>query len=436
MFGDEVRHALVVGLAKRGVESVEREDQGALCGVRDHHASLCRRRVARFAQNAFNPHRLVQQIRTGLALEADEAIQIEHVARRARVREIGELERGDRDFVRDFFELRRRKVAADLGFGDPCARFVHGHFDQIGQAQHAAGARLERFAVGAVHRAEADVFERRSLGVARERGGAKHLLEMVGLALIDDVKTQIRIDLLSPLDDGREIRRAVHRRPFRRDDEQRRRERGVDHAAVVEFLLFGFAAGDVHDQSALVLHEEPFGAQIGHHVRNVRIGVRFAVPEVEIDIEGVEVTLLRRHRQRTVMRPDLAIAGGARLQARGRFAGAVAKRVVVLRAGRGLRIDRLQIVERDRVELRARFTRRRRVGIDRREAFFEVRDQKPHLEAPVAEMRIAPHAVAAEAEQPLDALADDRRAQMAHMHRLGDVGTAVIDDDASRCLHR
>ena len=40
-------------------------------------------------------------------------------------------------------------------------------------------------------------------------------------------------------------------------------------------------------------------------------------------------------------------------------------------------------------------------------------DEQAHLEAPVAEMRVAPDLVAAKAEHALDAFADDRRAQMA-----------------------
>ncbi len=54
-------------------------------------------------------------------------------------------------------------------------------------------------------------------------------------------------------------------------------------------------------------------------------------------------------------------------------------------------------------------------------------DQQAHLEAPVAEVGVAHHLVAAEAVQALDRLADDRGAQVAHVHRLGDVGAAVVD---------
>jgi len=43
-------------------------------------------------------------------------------------------------------------------------------------------------------------------------------------------------------------------------------------------------------------------------------------------------------------------------------------------------------------------------------------------------MHIARYLPAIGAEQALQAVADDGRTQMAHMHGFGDVGTAEIDD--------
>ena len=60
---------------------------------------------------------------------------------------------------------------------------------------HAAGAGLERLAVGPVHGAEADVLELRAAVQVRLVRGAKHLLEMPVLALIDDIKNEIGIVL-------------------------------------------------------------------------------------------------------------------------------------------------------------------------------------------------------------------------------------------------
>ncbi len=65
---------------------------------------------------------------------------------------------------------------------------------------------------------------------------------------------------------------------------------------------------------------------------------------------------------------------------------------------------------------------------------FERGDEEPHLEAPVAEVRVAPHLVAAKPEDALDALADDRRAQVTDVHGLRHVRPAVVDDHAALVL--
>ncbi len=44
-------------------------------------------------------------------------------------------------------------------------------------------------------------------------------------------------------------------------------------------------------------------------------------------------------------------------------------------------------------------------------------------------MGVAQHLVAAEAEDALERLADDRGTQVAHMHRLGHIGPAIVDQD-------
>ncbi len=57
-------------------------------------------------------------------------------------------------------------------------------------------------------------------------------------------------------------------------------------------------------------------------------------------------------------------------------------------------------------------------------------DQQAHLQAPVAEVGVADHGVAPEAVDALDRFADDRGAQMPHVHFLGDIGSAIVDEDA------
>ena len=65
---------------------------------------------------------------------------------------------------------------------------------------------------------------------------------------------------------------------------------------------------------------------------------------------------------------------------------------------------------------------------------FEFGDELAHLQAPIAEMHVADHLVADEAEHARERVADDERAQMAGMHGLGDVRAAEVDDDGLRVL--
>ena len=54
-------------------------------------------------------------------------------------------------------------------------------------------------------------------------------------------------------------------------------------------------------------------------------------------------------------------------------------------------------------------------------------NQLAHLQAPIAQMDIADHLPAIGAIKPLQAIADDGGTQMTHMHGLGDIGAAEID---------
>ena len=56
-------------------------------------------------------------------------------------------------------------------------------------------------------------------------------------------------------------------------------------------------------------------------------------------------------------------------------------------------------------------------------------DDQAHLQAPVPQMHIPDHIMPGKAQDPLDALADDGRAQMSHMKRFCHIGSAVVDDD-------
>ena len=102
--------------------------------------------------------------------------------------------------------------------------------------------------------------------------------------------------------------------------------------------------------------------------------------------------------------------------------------------GRGDRIDLLQVLERHRALARIGPALRRIEIGQIRLAVRDLGDDLAHGQAPVAEMHVAERAVADEQEQPPQRIADDRRPEMADMHRLGDVGSAIVEDHGLRRL--
>ncbi len=63
-------------------------------------------------------------------------------------------------------------------------------------------------------------------------------------------------------------------------------------------------------------------------------------------------------------------------------------------------------------------------------------DDHPELRAPVAEVIVADRLVAQELQRAIQAIADHGAADVAHVHRLGDVRGAVIDHVRARLLDR
>src|SRR5690606_12505270 len=93
------------------------------------------------------------------------------------------------------------------------AGFRDGVLNQASEANDTALAGLERLAVLAVDRAEADMLEM-ALGrnAAAFAGGAEHLLEMQALARIDNIENAVGIMLIAAHLDGRKIGGAIHDR--------------------------------------------------------------------------------------------------------------------------------------------------------------------------------------------------------------------------------
>ena len=110
------------------------------------------------------------------------------------------------------------------------------------------------------------------------------------------------------------------------------------------------------------------------------------------------------------------------------------ERGVHFAAGAGRRIDLLQVADGKgrlvRVFAGILRVKIRQVGLPLAHAL----DNQAHLQAPVAQMNVTDDLVAHIALHPADGLADDRRAQMPHMQRLGHVGPAIVHHNRARRL--
>ena len=372
----------------------------------------------RLAQDRLDAHGRVLQIGSRFAFEAREPFEIEDVVRHPVVQEIGEFDRGHAHHLRDGLAFLVRIVERETLLVEALGRFLGCHGDEVVEFHHAARARLERLAVGAVHRAVADMFELGAARQARLLRGAEHLLEMPMLTLIDDIENEIGIVLAHAVDDGREIGCAVQHRAVGLQKDQRR-----------DFFRVG-VLGDGDDQRTFVHDRVALGLELLDHRRDQRIGIGFAFPLVEHDAQAGELAPKPDRRDIVKVLPQRTIAGPARLQL-GRSMARCFQPLRIGFAGRGSGwIHLLQIVHRD-----GRFFRIRTAigGIEIRKVgppHCELGDELSHLQAPIAEVHVARDGPAVGAEQPLQRVADDRGAQMSDMHRLGDVRPAEIDDDA------
>ncbi len=134
------------------------------------------------------------------------------------------------------------------------------------------------------------------------------------------------------------------------------------------------------------------------------------------------------------MLPQGAVAGSAALQFCGRLAGAVAESGVFLGLGGSLWIQAFEVFQRD-----GGFGGEGAIALGHegvgKALVAAGGDQQAHLEAPVAEVSVADHFVATEAEDALQAFTDDGRAQVADMHWFGDVRAAVVDHNLAGVGH-
>ena len=245
----------------------------------------------------------------------------------------------------------------------------------------------------------------------------EHLFEMQRLALVDDIEHPLRrrMHMHHPVLDRRKVRRVIAGAAARIEQHHR-----------WHFLLVALTR-HMHDQGALALLGKARLAEPLDQAGDQVVDIALALPQVERDIEKGIIHLQRRHRHVDEMLQQRPIAGPPRLQLGHGSLRALVARWVVLGLVAGRRIQSPEILDRHR----------RRVGIRPGIALVEIDqvrllvmqlgDKVAHLQAPVAKVRIRNHRIAEKFQEPLQRVADHRRAQMPDMHRLGHVRPAEID---------
>ena len=178
-----------------------------------------------------------------------------------------------------------------------------------------------------------------------------------------------------------------------------------------------------HALGAVVGDEQASGIEVGHDSRQVGVVEGFAAL-AEADVEAVVDLLELAPALIAEQAPGLERHRIAALQLHHLLAGGGLKGVVVVEAGLGLAVEGHQIAEIHRIGGGERLGGH----------LLEVGDQHAELGAPVADVVEAQHRMAAELQHPGQGVADDRGAQMPHVHLLGDVGAGEIHNHRRRGL--
>ncbi len=263
------------------------------------------------------------------------------------------------------------------------------------------------------------------IGVAPGFCGGKDLPEVLALPVIDHIEHAVGLPVGHPPADRGQVGGGIEEGAVGLADQQRR---------------LVWAVGEDADGGTALAGEAP-GEQLIDHLAKHRLVEALAKRVVEGDmqagVDAVDLGLTDRHErlpEASVFRIPLVELGrfqqhlAAELWVLGGQASGlgIGSKFVFFRIG-GLPHEPVQAAELGG-------------GIDRIgrlvAAVLPAPEDHAKLRAPVTEMVVGDHSVAAEAENPGQGVADYRGADVAHMHRLGDVGRRVVDDNGLGLLNR
>ena len=231
--------------------------------------------LAQLAEYAGHSGVGIQQVGCGVAVEVEHQLEVEAVVAGAVLGQVGVLHRADPDHftnVAQFVFGQARILVLDQ-----CVGTLLGLGQQVDQFYGAAVTCLERAAVSAVHGAEAHVFHLH--WVADEACAARdfeHLVEVQGLALVDEVQGTVGLEDVAAIADGRQVGGGIEVAAI-----------GLlhDHRQRLAFGILEFI--EEHALGALILDQQALGLEVGDHVGQVAVVGAFAhhVGHGQLDVE-------------------------------------------------------------------------------------------------------------------------------------------------------
>ena len=348
-------------------------------------------------------------------MQREHLVPRENVVALAVRQQVGVFHRAESDGTGDFLALGLRQLRAFPGNNFVGA--LLGFIEQVAELHGVAGARLERLAVVAHDLAEADVNQ---LCLRRIRFPAakdeEKFFEMPGLPVVHDVNDFLRRPGFEPVIHGGEIGGGVIKTAV-----ALAHERGIGHPFAVAvdekrvFLRWQRAVAE-HAHRAFAFAGDAAREQIGNDLAKPRIVKTFAEREIKLHAEPrinrVELDL----READHLLPDGNVFGVAGLELHQFRLGFFEPQRVRVAFGVDDFVKAFQFGDGVAFEFGAV------------QNLFPAEQKLAELRAPVADVVVADDAVAEQAQRALQRVADAGGADVADVHRLGDVGRAEIND--------
>ena len=254
---------------------------------------------------------------------------------------------------------------------------------------------------------------------ARPPSRLEHHAEMQRLASVDHVEDALRAELRDPVPDGGQVGRRVVVAAVALLHDQRNTLAVRPHDVVEE-----------DTQGPVVAHRHPGALQLGAHLGEVGV-VEALADRILVDQQHVE-RVVHRLEVALGLRHDLLPGGDGRriagLECNDPTAGPLGELRVAVVPRPGVPVQAVEPGHGRRAGVLGRSTG----GAEPVRPLPKVLDEHAELRAPIADVILAHDLVPTEVEDAGQRIADDRGAQVADVHLLGDVRLGVVDHGRAR----